>query len=278
MNEVVYSAESAHRRGRRIWGEMFKDVANSSELIWRLVARDFSVRYRQSILGYAWAVIPPIVTVGVFAFLNTSRVLPIGQTAIPYVAYALWGISVWQLFSGCLSACTNSLVSGGSLVTKINFAREALVIAALAQPVFDFVVRLLPVVLVFIGYGVLPSWGIVFLPLVLLLIVLLALGLGFILSIANLAIRDTANALGMVLSVGMFVTPVLYPPPVRWPFYFVNILNPLSPLLTASQDLIAYGALTRPETFILSCLFSLAVFIGGWRFFHLAVARIAEYA
>ncbi|MGH7797637.1 MAG: ABC transporter permease, partial [Candidatus Binatia bacterium] len=239
--EIVYTPNGARRNGVSGWRLMFAELVESRRLIWLLILRDISVRYRQSILGYVWAVVPQIATVGVFAFLYASRVLPIGGTRIAYVAYALWGISVWQLFSGCLSSCTTSLVSSGSLVTKVNFPREALVIAALGQPVFDFFVRLVPVVAVFIWYGVTPSWGVIFLPFVLMPIMLLALGLGFVLSIANLVMRDTGNALGTVLTVGMFLTPVLYPPPVRWPFVLVNLLNPLSPLLTASQDLIAEG-------------------------------------
>ncbi len=276
--EAVYSAGGARRNGLREWNIMIKGLADSRQLIWLLMLRDISVRYRQSVLGYVWAIGPQIVTVGVFAFLNASRVLPISKTPIPYLAYALWGISVWQLFSGCLSACTSSLANAGPLVTKINFPREALVVAALGHPIFDFLVRLVPVGFVFIWYGVAPSWGVVFVPVVLFLVILLALGAGFVLSVVNLAIRDTANALGMVLSIGMFLTPVLYPPPVRWPFFLVNILNPLSPLLIATQDLIADGVLSRPEGFTLSCLFSVLLFLSGWRFFRLTILRIAEYA
>ena len=102
---------------------MFAELTESRRLIWLLMLRDISVRYKQSMLGYVWAVIPQLATVGVFAFLHASRVLPIGGTRIAYVAYALWGISVWQLFAGCLSSCTTSLVSSGSLVTKVNFPR-----------------------------------------------------------------------------------------------------------------------------------------------------------
>jgi lipopolysaccharide transport system permease protein len=278
VKETVYSSELAQRRGWGIWAEMLYDLIHSSELIRRLVTRDFSIRYRQSILGYVWAVLPPVTTAGIFAYLNNSRVLPIGQTAIPYVAYAFWGICVWQLFAGCLTACTTSLTTAGSLVSKINFPREALVIAAVGQPLFDFIVRLFIVLIIFALYDVVPSAGAVFVPLVLLPVILLALGLGFVLAIANLAIRDTANVLAMALSVGMFLTPVLYPPPVRWPFYLVNFLNPLSPLLTATHDLIAHGTLSRPEWFAFSCLFSLLVFLGGWRFFHLTIPRVAAYA
>jgi lipopolysaccharide transport system permease protein len=236
------------------------------------------VRYRQSILGYIWAVVPQIATVGVFAFLHSSQVLPIGGTKIPYIAYLLWGISVWQLFAGCLTNCANSLTSSGTLVTKINFPREALVIAALGQPAFDFVVRLIPVVAVFIWCGVLPSWQSMFMPLLLVPIVLLALGLGFVLSIANLVIRDTANALGTALTIGMFLTPVLYPPPVHWPFYLINLLNPLSPLLSAGQDLVAEGFLTQPEMFAAACIFSMALFFGGWRAFRITILRVLGYA
>jgi len=144
MVEVVYTPESTQRHGWRLWSVMIKELINSGELIWRLILRDISVRYRQSVLGYAWAIIPAVVTVGISAFLTGSRVVSIGATAIPYVAYALWGISLWQLFSGCLTACTNSLAHSGSLVTKIHFAKEALVIAALGQPLFDFLIRLVP--------------------------------------------------------------------------------------------------------------------------------------
>jgi lipopolysaccharide transport system permease protein len=276
--EVQYTPEGVRRAGLAGWQLMVKEIAESRRLIWLLILRDISARYRQSLLGYVWAVVPPVMTVGVFAFLHASRVLPIGETRIQYVAYALWGISVWQLFAGCLSSCTVSLVSSGPLVTKVNIPREALVIAAIGQPVFDFFVRLVPVIAVFIWYGVVPSWGAMFTPLVLLPVILLALGLGFVLSIANLVIRDTGNALGTVLTVGMFLTPVLYPPPVRWPFFLVNILNPLSPLLTASQDLIAVGFLTAPDMFAAACLFSLTSALGGWRAFRVTIPRVAGYA
>jgi lipopolysaccharide transport system permease protein len=108
--------------------------------------------------------------------------------------------------------------------------------------------------------------------------VLLALGLGFVLSIANLVIRDTANALGTALTIGMFLTPVLYPPPVRWPFYLINLCNPLSPLLAASQDLIAEGFLTKPEMLAAACIFSTALFLAGWRAFRITILRVLGYA
>ena len=276
--DVVYTPQGVRRGGAGGWTIMFQELVESRRLIWLLILRDLSIRYRQSILGYVWAVVPQTATVAVFAFLHASRVLPIGETKIPYIAYSLWGISIWQFFAGCLTNCANSLTASGSLVTKINFPREALVIAALGQPAFDFVVRLIPIIAVFIWCGVLPSWESMFMPLLLVPVVLLALGLGFVLSIANLVIRDTANALGTALTIGMFLTPVLYPPPVRWPFYLINLCNPLSPLLAASQDLIAEGFLTRPNMFAAACVFSVILFLAGWRAFRITIVRVLGYA
>ena len=275
--EILYTPIGVRRNGMTGWRIMVNDLVDCRRLIWLLILRDISVRYRQSVLGYLWAVIPQIVTVGAFAMLNAWRVVPMGKTAVPYVIYAAWGISVWQLFAGCLSSCTSSLASSGSLVTKINFPREAVVIAAIGQPIFDFLVRLLPVIAVFTWYGFAPSWSAIFLPLTLFPIIFLALGAGFVLSIANLAIKDTDNALGTALTIGMFLTPVLYPPPVRWPFTLINYLNRISPILTGTQDLIA-GSLTRPDIFAAGCVFATAVLLVGWRVFRVTILRAAAYA
>jgi lipopolysaccharide transport system permease protein len=276
--QIVYTPAGVRRNGVTGWHDMVNELVASRRLIWLLVMRDISVRYRQSILGYVWAVIPQILTVAAFTLLNAWRIVPMGKTGIPYVIYAAWGINVWQLFAGCLAACTGSLVSAGSLVTKINFPRECLVIAAVGQPIFDFLVRLVPVFAVMAWYDFGFSWGILFVPLVLCPVVLLALGVGFVLSIANLAIKDVGNALGSTLTILMFLTPVLYPPPVRWPFALINITNPFSPLLAATQDLIAVGALTRPASVAMASMLAFVVLLGGWRIFHVTILRAAGYA
>lgn len=278
LTEVLYTPYAQRRQGWRVWSKMFEDLSSSHELIWRLIVRDISARYRQSILGYIWAILPTVGTVMIFAFLTSSRTIPVSDPPLPYVAYALWNVGVWQLFAGCLINCTNSLVSAGSLVSKIKFPKEALVIAALGQPIIDFLIRLVPLALVFAWYDVELDWKIVFMPLILVPAILLALGLGFLLSIANLVLRDIGNALGIILTFGIFLAPVLYPPPTMWPSTLVNVLNPFSPILIAAQDLIAHGSLSMTQAFLFSCLFSLLVFLTGWRLFGIAMPRVCAYA
>ena len=276
--EVMYTPDSIRRRGWHVWRTIINEFLNSRELIWRLILRDIAARYRQSMFGYLWAILPSIVTVIVFAALTQSQTIPVAETALPYVAYALWSISVWQLFAGCLSVCTNSLVSAGSLVSKVNFPKEALVIAAIGHPLLDFMIRLVLVAFVFIWYGVPFKAQMIFVPFILLPAILLAIGLSFVLSIINLVLRDIGSILGVTLTFGMFLTPVLYPPPTTWPSSLINILNPLSPVLIASQDVIAYGSLLQPQAFLFSSLFSMLVFLVGWRLFRLTIYRVSTYA
>jgi lipopolysaccharide transport system permease protein len=278
MKEMIYTPDSQRKIKWFIWIHFAKDIWKSRELIWRLFLRDFTVRYRQSIFGYLWALIPPIITVALFVFLSHSRVLSIGETNLPYVLYALWGISLWQLFAGCLIACTNSLTIAGTLVTKVNFPKESLVIAAIGQPLIDFLIRLMPIIVVFFWYGIVPAWTAMFIPIILLFIIMLSLGIGFFLSAANLVFRDIGNLLSVLMIFGMFLAPVLYPPPTEWPFLLINLINPFSPLLIATHDLIAYGYLSNLFSLICTSIFSISLFIIGWQIFHITMPRIAERA
>jgi lipopolysaccharide transport system permease protein len=278
VKEIIYTPEGQRRDKGLIWNHMIKGVWESRELIWRLFIRDFSVRYRQSVFGYLWAALPPVVTVILFVFLTRSRVLEVGVTSLPYVLYALWGVTVWQLFAGCLIAATNSLANAGALVTKINFPKESLVISAVGQPIVDFIFRLIIVVFVFILYNFAPSWHSIFIPVILIIIVLLALGFGFILSAVNIVLRDIGNFLALVMVFGIFMAPVFYPPITNWPFSIINIINPFCPLLIATHDLLAYGSLSNPLFLMYATIFSIMIFFLGWRIFHTIMPRIAERA
>ena len=275
---TIYSIDLQDRRALASWLNMAKNLYGARELVWRLAYRDIAVRYRQSILGYIWAILPPLVTVAIFAFLLQRRVFDVGATTMPYVVYALWSLTVWQFFSGCLVNCTNSLVNAGTLVTKINFPKEALVFASIGQAVLEFMIRLVPVAAVMAWYGFVPSIQALWIPLVLLSVVMMALGVGFLLSILNLVLRDAGNALTMILTFATFLAPVFYPPPTAWPFTLVNVLNPFSPLLIATQDLMTGEGLSYPVMLFVMFGFSIVLFLTGWKVFCITMPKIAERA
>jgi lipopolysaccharide transport system permease protein len=273
---TVYEANGNSRLGLTIWKEMFNELANSRELIFRFFIRDISARYRQSVLGILWTFIMPFFTIGTFVYLNYSGVFNLGETSIPYPAYALLGITIWQLFATGITGCTSSLSGAGNLITKINFAKESLIFSSLAQTIFDFTIRIVLIIGVFAIYHIIPSWTTIFVPLALLPLLLLTVGLGFALSILNGIFRDMTQIVSLSVTLLMFITPVLYPPPAIEPITTLNSINPVGILVIAARDLVIEGSLTQPNEFFYATIFSLIVFLSSWRAFHITEPRMAE--
>ena len=276
VTTAVYTPETDLGMGPRVWAGMVRDLIGGRELIWRLFVRDFSTRYRQSFLGYLWALFPPVVATLAFWALNRSALLPIGQTSMPYVVYVFLGLMVWQLFSGGLLATTQSLIGSGSFVSKINFPRETLVIAAFGQSIVELLLRGVLLAGLLGWFGVRPAWTIALLPLALIPLALMTIGLGFLLSPVNGVARDVANMLTLVTTFGMFLAPVVYPPPTAWPQVLVNYANPVSPFVIAARDLTTVGTLTQPVPFVIASIVGVAVFFAGWRGFRLIMPRVLE--
>ena len=130
---------------------------------------------------------------------------------------------------------------------------------------------------VFIWVGFIPKITILIIPLILLPLLFLVVGMGFFLALLNAVTRDISNALGIFINLGMFVTPIIYPPPTTWPMSFlINYVNPISSFVTASRDLLIKGSITDPAIYLSSVILSLLLFFVGWRIFHLTEPKVAE--
>lgn len=272
----VYTPNKYLKMGLGIWKEMFQELISSHELIWRLFLRDFNARYKQAILGVLWVLILPLVAVGIFVCLSKGGILNIGTIDVPYPVFALFGITIWTIFASGLSATSNSLVQAGSMIVKINFPRVSLVISSMGQVIVEFLVRIGLLILVFIIFKTVPYWETIFFPLVLLPILLLTLGLGFILSLASGVLRDIPNIVVLATSFLMFVCPVFYPIPKEGFFANLSQWNPLAHLINASRDIVFKGYISNPGGFIWSTILAILVFLIGWRIFHIAQPKIAE--
>jgi len=279
----IYTPGWEQKLGVRIWGVMFSDLWRSRDLIWRLFWKQWVGQYRQTWLGYFWAVAPTIIAVFAFVLLR-RHVLPKFQTAIPYVAYAMWGMTAWQFFSSSFQSAMNALQESGHMISRIQFPRESLVFASIGKSLFTLFLRL-------IAFGVLVIWlylrradyqwhiprTVLLAPISLAPLFFLAVGLGMIMAVLLTLAGDVGNVTPMILQFGVFVTPgVMFPTSPRWPFQLLGLLNPVSGIIEGSQDLLAYGRLTQPNVFGAMSILSLLVFLVGWRFFRLALPRIME--
>jgi lipopolysaccharide transport system permease protein len=275
-NQRIYLPSGERNVGFAAWLEMVQETLASRELIWRFFLRDFSVRYRQSILGYLWAIVPPILSTATFAWLNRANILPVKGTGLPYPLFVLLNTAVWQLFSGGLASATQSLSNAGSLITKINFPRESLVISAFGQSIFEFLIRAVLLFIAFVLFRTVPHWTIVLVPVLLVALCALTLGLGFICSMVNGVVRDAGQAITLLLGVWMFLTPVVYPPPASGLSLRASLINPMSAYIVAAQDLVIKGHLTQPVGLAAASVLSMVLLAIGWRVFHLTETRIAE--
>ena len=272
---TVYEAAS-QPRGVADWVAMARDLARSRELIWRFFVRDFSAKYKQSVFGYFWSVGPPLATVAVFTFLARNQVISVGETGIPYPVYVLLSLSVWGIFAGGVAAATSSLTGAASVMQKMDFTREALVVASFGPTLVDTGVRVLILVPAFVWFGASAKWTAVLVPFVLVPLVLLTLGAGFILAVLNALVRDVSGAITLVLQFAMVLAPVVYPPRTTWPWVLVNYLNPVSAFIVATQDLVTRGTLTMPVPLAAASVFGVALFLAGWRLFRLAQPIVGE--
>ena len=273
----MYGAYGTLNSGARVWIEMFHELFHYRGLLWSLMVRDIMTRYKQSIIGLLWPFLSPLVLVAIFVWIRSRNMLPIGETAMPYPAFIFVGQIVWLLFSRGVTTCATSLVGAETLLTKVNFPKEVVIFSALGQTVFEFLIRIPLLIIVFIWVGFVPQITILLVPLILIPLLLMVVGVGFFVSLFNAVIRDIGNVLTIVMSLGIFLTPVVYPPPQSWPLsFFVNHVNPMGVYINATRDLILIGQLTDPASYLSAVLLSILLFGFGWRTFHLVEPKIAE--
>lgn len=196
-------------------------------LLWILAVRDLKVRYRQTLVGVAWAVLQPLTTMTLF--LVFFRLLGRQPTTgdVPYALVVLSGLLAWQLFATTLTQATGSLVGNQALIAKVYFPRLILPLATVIPALVDCGIGLVLLAGFLVGFGVLPAWPVLLLPAFILLAVLTALALGIWLAALNAMYRDFGYIVPFLLQVGFFLSPVIYETaaliPAPWrPLYALN--------------------------------------------------------
>lgn len=273
---VVYHPDQNRGWGPRVWISMAEGLLASRELIWRLFVRDFSARYKQSLLGIGWAVVLPLVALGTFILLNHAGIFDTGDIEIPYPAWALLNLTVWQVFAAGLTATTGSIVAGGSMVVKINFPKAALVISSLGNVMVETVIRIAMVTVLFVWYDITPSLTALLAPFVLVPVLALTLALGFVLSLLNALLRDVIHVVTVGITFLLLVTPVLYADPGSGILSTIARYNPMTTFVQAARDLVLHGGLSQPESFFWACLGSMTTLLLTWRLFTMVEPRMVE--
>lgn len=200
------------------WGELW----GAREVAIRLAQRDIIVRYRQTIFGISWVILQPLVTAGIFTIVF-GVIAGLSTDGMPTFVFTLAGMLAWNMFNGALNRSASSMVSNQSLVQKVFFPRMLVPISSLASILVDFLVGFVLLIAMLFVFGINPGWGILLLPLWILLILMLGLGFGLGAAAYMVKYRDVGYVLPWVLQVLMYASPLAYalsavPGNLRWLF------------------------------------------------------------
>lgn len=276
LPERQFSAQSRIREPRGLIRGLFNDLWNSRELAWQLFIREIRQRYRQSIFGFLWVLVPPLATAMIFIFLNARKILNIEPTDIPYPVYVLLGTLLWQIFSESVLTPLKAFDSCVPILTKINMPREAPILSGLAQAGFFASVQLLPALGVMIWSGVVLTPAVLLAPLAILMVILFGTAIGLFLVPLGSLFRDVHEGSAFALKLAFFLTPVVYPPPQEWPWSLLVSFNPLLPLLQGARDLMATGSMHDPLSFWLSSIGTGLFLLVALLFYRLATPIVLE--
>jgi len=182
------------------------------ELLYFLTWRDILVRYKQAVMGVAWAILQPLLTMVVFTVVfNKALGIKSPSSDVPYAVFSFTGLLPWQFFAGALTRSGVSLVGNANLLTKVYFPRLVIPISAVLGGLVDLGISFLVLLVLMAAYGIAPTWHVVFLPLFVLLAFATAVAVSLWLSAMNVLYRDVQYIIPFLVQIWMFVSPVIYP-------------------------------------------------------------------
>jgi lipopolysaccharide transport system permease protein len=206
------------------------------ELLYFLIWRDVKVRYKQTVLGVAWAILQPVIMIVIFSLIF-GRVVGLPSDGIPYALFAYAGVVTWTFFSGAVTKSGNSLVGSSHLITKVYFPRMMVPAAAVLAAVVDLCLAFVVLVPLMVYYGVAPRWQIVMILPLIMLLVLLAFGVGMWMSALNVKYRDVGFILPFMIQIWFFLSPIIYPSSALPPkFQTIMMFNPVSGIIEGSRS------------------------------------------
>ena len=240
----------------------FLDVVKASLIGYRdsfylakqLAKRDIQAQYRQSFLGVFWAIFPALINSLVWIFLQSSGTIKMIATNIPYPAFVLIGTTLWGIVGECINLTTQSVNANSSIVTKINFDKEALITLGLLKFLFNFIIKIGLIALFLVFFKIVPSIEILFFIPLLFLTIVFFVAIGVLLMPISLLYSDISRLIPIALQFLMYATPVVYAMPSEGIMRKVMLLNPLSYIISDLRNVLTGYGLENPIFWTLGLL------------------------
>jgi len=255
----------------------FKDLWRYRELFYFLSWRDILVRYKQTVIGIAWSVLRPVITMVIFTIVfGRIAKLPSVDALNPILVFT--ALLPWLFFSSALSDSSNSLIGNANMISKIYFPRMILPASAVIVALIDFFISFILLGIIMLWYRFVPSWKIVFMPLFLLLALIVSLGAGFLLSALNVKYRDFKYIVPFIIQFGLYASPVGFSSdviPNKWRFLYS--INPMVGVIDGFRwSIIGKGVEFYIPGFLISIFLAILLFLIGIIYFRKTEKTFAD--
>lgn len=277
MDDIkIYSAGSSLKRPGVLLRQMVRDILLSRELGWRLAVRDISAMYRQSLLGVMWAVILPLTNALVWIVLRGTGVVSVGDTGIPYTLYVFVGTMLWAIFTESIQAPLQKTLAGKSILSKINFPRESLIISGILQCAFNAAIKLLLVLGAMLVLQYPPGWTALFVPLGVLSLMLAGTAIGLFLTPIGMLYTDVSKGIPVAMQFLMYMTPVVFAIPQEGWIAVLFSYNPVTPLIMTTREWLTGQPTEFLNSYFLVNLTLILVLFFAWVLYRASMPFLIE--
>jgi len=277
MKEIIYSPKSIPNGIIPLIKSIIKDFYDGRHLGKQLFVRDLKAQYRQSFLGFFWAFAPTVVTALLWIFLNSSKVIQVDVKGMSYPIFTIVGTFIWQILTQSLFNTMNCVSNGKSLLTKLNFPRESLLIHAIYTTLFNASILFLVTVLISFILGLQFSLGLLLFPFVMIDLMIVGMSLGLLFHSIFSMIADFSKMITMALPFLMYVSAVIFPKPTKG--NFANIIfsiNPFTHLVNFSREVFTGMPIDCTLAFVVVSAVSLILLFVGLIMYKITMPIIIE--
>jgi lipopolysaccharide transport system permease protein len=272
----LYTAEVGKKSRYGLFSAPFRDLAESQGLAMRLTIRDIKSSYRGSFLGVLWIFITPLMNTLIWLMLNVSGVVRIAETPIPYPVYIFTGTMLWSVFTESLLSPINQTTSSKSILSKINFPKEALILSGIYKILFNTGIKLMLMFGTMLILGVYPDWHLLLFPFALFSLMFAGTALGMLAAPLGLLYGDVGRIIPMATQVLMYMSPVVYVMKGEGVLQKIMAINPLTPLLVNARNWLTGLQSEQIFYFIGVNMVLIPVFFAGWLFYRVSIPIIVE--
>ncbi len=276
LKKTVYTPDSLLLNPGLLVYEMLSDLSASRELAWRLAVRDIRGQYRQAFLGILWAFILPLANTLTWIFLNSTGVVKIADTALPYPVYVFTGTMLWAIFMDALNAPLQQANAAKGMLSKLNFPREALIVSGIYQTLFNASIKIVLLFGALLFMGIKPGLSLLLFPLGIASLILVGTALGLLITPVGMLYTDVGRTLPLLMQFLMYVTPVVFPMPKEGWVSILFSFNPLTPIILTTRDWLTGLTPEYLGYFVVVNIVAVALLLVVWVVYRLAMPILIE--